>query len=172
MEPADALSRGAQIAVAFAGLTGVVLMRRGATIHTWPKADKFRLKLLLSTTLLPLVLCLVGLLLLGVNIQEAVVWRVCSAVAALVLLGGCALFSRSFLGMNKRELDRVEASRPTFWIFTSLGVIQGLFLVYNTALLAAFWPFFMFIVSALLVALLQFIRFILARSAPVRRRKT
>ncbi|HLW73656.1 MAG TPA: hypothetical protein VKT74_01155 [Gammaproteobacteria bacterium] len=171
MEPADALSKGAQIAVAFAGLTGVVLLRRGVAVHAWPKADKLRLKLLLCTSLLPLVLCIVGLLLLGVGVADELVWRICSAAAAVVLLAGCALFAHSFLAMNKDELERVEASRIIFWSFTSLGMVQGLFLIYNALALGAFWPFFLFIGSALLVAMLQFIRFILARSVPVRRRK-
>ena len=171
MEAADALSKGAQIAVAFAGLTGVVLMRRGAAVHNWPKADKFRLKLLLSTSLLPLVLCLVGLSLLGMGVPERMVWQVCSGLAGVSLLTGCVQFTRNFLGISKRELDRVEASRVTFWWSMALGVIQSLFLLYNAFFLAAFWPLFCFIVSALLLALLQFLRFILTRSAPVRRRK-
>ena len=168
MEPADALSKGAQIAVAFAGLTGVVVVRRGAAVHAWPRADKFRLKLLLTTSLLPLALCLFGLLLLAVGLPAPQVWRWCSAAAACVLFVGSLMFSRMFLGISKRELKRVEASKAVFWSFSAAGLVLCLLLAYNVLVLDAFWPFFAFIVSALLVTLVQFIRFILTRSVPAR----
>src|SRR5579859_7293546 len=100
MEPGDALSKGAQIAVAFAGLTGVVVVRRGIEVHAWPQADKFRLKLLLTTSLLPLTLCLLGLLLLAVDLPAPMVWRWCSGLAALVLFAGSVMFARTFLGIS------------------------------------------------------------------------
>ncbi|HEV2333084.1 MAG TPA: hypothetical protein VGV16_07970 [Gammaproteobacteria bacterium] len=164
MEPGDALSKGAQIAVAFVGLTGVVVVRRGAAVHAWPQADKFRLKLLLTTSLLPLALCLLGLLLLAADLPAAVVWRWCSGVAALVLFVGSLLFSRTFLRIPGRELKRVEASKAIFWSFSAVGFAFCLLLVYNVAILDRFWPFFTFVVCALLVTLVQFIRFILTRS--------
>jgi len=168
VEPGDALSKGAQIAVAFAGLTGVVVVRRGSAVHAWPAADKFRLKLLLTTSLLPLALCLLGLLLLAAGLPPAAVWRGCSAAAALVLFAGSLLFSRSFVKLPGRELKRVDASRRLYWSFSSLGLGLCLLLAYNAAVSGAFWPLFGFIVASLLVTLVQFIRFIFARS--VRRR--
>ena len=168
MDPGDALSKGAQIAVAFAGLTGVVVVRRGAAVHDWPRADKFRLKLLLNTSLLPLVLCLVGLLLLAVGLPDLSVWRWCSGAAACCLFVGSLMFSRVFLKIPGRELRRVEASKSVFWSFFAAGLVLCVLLVYNALVLDAFWPFFAFIVSALLVTLVQFIRFILTRSVPAR----
>jgi len=168
MEPGDALSKGAQIAVAFAGLTGVVVVRRGAAVHAWPQADKFRLKLLLTTSLLPLALCLLGLLLLAADLPAPMVWRWCSGVAALVLLTGSVMFTGTFIRIPWRELRRVEASRALFWSFSAVGLGFCLLLAYNAAVLERFWPFFAFIVSALLVTLVQFIRFILARSVQSR----
>ena len=104
MDAGDALTKGAQIAVGFAGLTAVVFVRRGAAVHAWPRADKFRLKLLLTTSLLPLALCLLGLFMLGASLPTASVWRWCSGIAAVLFFAGSLLYSRTFLGMSKREL--------------------------------------------------------------------
>lgn len=168
MEPGDALSKAAQIAVAVTGLTAVVVVRRGAAVHAWPKADKFRLKLLLTTSLFPLALCLFGLLLVGAGLPPPAIWRWCSGIAALVLIVGTTVFARGFLAMPGRELKRVEASKAVFWSFSAAGLVLGLLLAYNAAVLLQFWPFFTFVVSALLVSLVQFIRFILSRSVPPR----
>jgi len=164
MDAGDALTKGAQIAVAFVGLNAVVFVRRGTAVHAWPKADKIRLKLLLTTTILPLALCLLGVFLLASNVPAATVWRWCSGIAALVFFGGSLLISRSFLKISKRELNRVEASKLVYWSFTVLGICLGLLQIYNAVVLETFWPFFTFIVFSLLVAIVQFLRLILTRS--------
>ncbi|MDE2235525.1 MAG: hypothetical protein KGL13_10225 [Gammaproteobacteria bacterium] len=164
MDAGDALTKGAQIAVAFAGLTAVVFVRRGAVVHAWPKADKFRLMLLLTTSILPFALCLLGLLLLGVGITETAVWRWCSGIAAVLFFTGSLLYSRTFLGISKRELRKVEASRLVYWTFSALGIALGLLQIYNAAALGKFWPVFTFIVASLLVSIVQFLRLILTRS--------
>jgi hypothetical protein len=164
MDAGDALTKGAQIAVAFVGLNAVVFVRRGTAVHAWPKADKIRLKLLLTTTILPLALCLLGVFLLATNVPASTVWRWCSLIAALVFFCGSLLISRTFLKISKRELKRVEASRYVYWTFTVLGVGLGLLQIYNALVLKSFWPFFTFIVFSLLVAIVQFLRLILTRS--------
>ena len=164
MDAGDALTKGAQIAVGFAGLTAVVFVRRGAAVHAWPRADKFRLKLLLTTSLLPLALCLLGLFMLGASLPTASVWRWCSGIAAVLFFAGSLLYSRTFLGMSKRELRRVEASSLVYWSFSVLGIVLGLLQIYNAAALGKFWPLFTFIVASLLVSIVQFLRLILTRS--------
>ncbi|HVC37531.1 MAG TPA: hypothetical protein VNF46_03920 [Gammaproteobacteria bacterium] len=164
MDAGDALTKGAQIAVAFVGLNAVVFVRRGTAVHAWPKADKLRLKLLLTTTILPLALCLLGVFLLATNVPAATVWRWCSGVAAFIFFVGSLLISRTFLKISKRELNRVEASRVFYWTFTVLGFGLGLLQIYNAVVLEAFWPLFTLIVFSLLVAIVQFLRLILTRS--------
>lgn len=164
MDAGDALTKGAQIAVAFVGLNAVVFVRRGTAVHAWPKADKIRLKLLLTTTILPLALCLLGVFLLAANVPTAIVWQWCSGIAALAFFGGSLLISRTFIKISKRELKRVEASRLVYWTFTVLGIGLGLLQIYNTVILKSFWPLFTFIVFSLLVAIVQFLRLILTRS--------
>ena len=61
MEPGEALSTAAQIAVALAGFAGVVVVFRRDSVHDWSAIDKFRLRLLLANSILPLALCVIGL---------------------------------------------------------------------------------------------------------------
>jgi hypothetical protein len=42
MEPAEALSTAAQIAVALAGFAGVVVAFRRGSLHDWAPLDRFR----------------------------------------------------------------------------------------------------------------------------------
>jgi hypothetical protein len=53
MEPGEALTTAAQIAVALAGFAGVVVTFRSKSLHEWSQRDKFRLWLLLGNALSP-----------------------------------------------------------------------------------------------------------------------
>jgi len=50
MEPSEALSTAAQVAVALAGFAGVVVVFRRKSVHDWSTLDKFRLQLLLANS--------------------------------------------------------------------------------------------------------------------------
>src|SRR6266487_4366511 len=84
MEPGEALSTASQIAVALAGFAGVVVVFRREAIHDWSALDKFRLRLLLANSVLPLGLCMIALLLLTVEPALTSVWRWCSALAVFI----------------------------------------------------------------------------------------
>lgn len=58
MEPGEALSTAAQIAVALAGFAGVVVVFRRESVHDWSPIDKFRLRQLLTNSILPLAFCM------------------------------------------------------------------------------------------------------------------
>jgi hypothetical protein len=63
MQPSEALGIAAQVAVALAGFASVVVVFRRQGVHEWPDIDKFRLRLLLGNSILPLGLSMLGLLL-------------------------------------------------------------------------------------------------------------
>src|SRR6266581_4574491 len=67
MEPGEALTTAAQIAVALAGFAGVVVAFRSKSLHEWSPREQFRLWLLLGNALVPLFDCLFGMLLLAIN---------------------------------------------------------------------------------------------------------
>jgi hypothetical protein len=51
MEPSEALSTAAQIAVTLAGFAGVVVVFRRESVHEWSPIDKFRLRVLLINSI-------------------------------------------------------------------------------------------------------------------------
>src|SRR5204863_345586 len=74
MEFGEALGIAAQIAITLAGFAGVVVVFRRESIHEWSPADRLRLRLLLTNSILPLVFCMIGILLAAViNCELAVV---------------------------------------------------------------------------------------------------
>ena len=75
MEPGEALSTAAQIAVALAGFAGVVVAFRRESVHEWSTLDKFRLRLLLANSILPLGLCTIALVFLTIEPALTGVWR-------------------------------------------------------------------------------------------------
>jgi drug/metabolite transporter (DMT)-like permease len=67
MQPGKVLSTAAQVPVALAGFAGVVVVFRREPVHEWSTLDKFRLRLLLTNSILPLGLCMIALLLLSIE---------------------------------------------------------------------------------------------------------
>ena len=141
MEPSEALGIAAQIAVTLAGFAGVVVVFRRESLHEWSPTDKFRLRLLLTNSILPLALCMIALLLLTVEPALAGVWRWCSGVAfVVVLLFGIATTT----GFRRFDVQRLQGAYANFifYFFATLGTGATLLQLYNVALLGAFWPFF------------------------------
>jgi hypothetical protein len=118
MEPSEALSTGAQIAVALAGFAGVVVVFRRESVHDWSAIDKFRLRLLLNNSIPPRALCVIGLLLLTVKPAPAGIWRWCSGAAVVILLPFAITTSRTFRRLDPQQLQ--SALLPE-WPFTCLG---------------------------------------------------
>ena len=160
MEPGEALGIAAQIAVALAGFAGVVVVFRRESIHEWSSLDKFRLRNLLSNSILPLGLCLIALLLLTIDPALTDVWRWCSAVAFVVFLAFAITTHTSSRRLDLHQLQSASAN-VIYYSFATLGWAAILLQLLNIALLGAFWPFFTGIVLQLVAAMLQFTRMIL-----------
>jgi hypothetical protein len=161
MEPGEALSTAAQIAVALAGFAGVVVVFRRESVHEWSQADKLRLRLLLTNSILPLVLCMIGLLLLVIRPLPLGIWRWCSAFAFVLSLLFAITMTKIFRRLDLRQIERERATRFVFYLFGIFGIATNLLQLYNTAFLGAFWPFFTGIVLQLVTAVFQFERMIL-----------
>src|SRR5438270_13025222 len=113
MNPSEALSTAAQVAVTLAGFAGIVVVFRPESVHRWSALDKFRLQLLLTNSALPLVDALFGLLLLSFDPLPVHIWRICSAVgfAAQILV-------IVFTGNPRRRVPRTEVAtmnKPLFY---------------------------------------------------------
>ena len=162
MEPGEALGIAAQIAVALAGFAGVVVVFRRESVHEWSTLDKFRLRLLLMNSVLPLALCMLGLLFLTIKPLPTGIWRWCSGFAFVILV----FFAVTSLTISRRpELRQLQsygrATHFVFYLFGILGTGVTVLQLYNVVILGAFWPFFTGIAFQLTAAMFQFMRIIL-----------
>lgn len=81
MAPGEVLSVVAQVAVTLAGFAGIVVVFRPGGLHEWSAVERFRLRLLLINSAMPLLLALLGILLLTIEPPVAGIWRWASGVA-------------------------------------------------------------------------------------------
>src|ERR1700752_3471146 len=105
MAPGEALGIAAQIAVALAGFAGVVVVFRRESVHDWSPVDKLRLRLLLNNSILPLVLCMIGLLLLTIWPVLADIWKWCSGFAFVASLLFGITMTKHFRGLALSEVQ-------------------------------------------------------------------
>src|SRR5690349_1082921 len=87
MQPSEALNVVAQVAVTLAGFAGIVVVFRPDAIHQWSTLDKFRLRLLLANSALPLVFALLAILLLSLEPPPVSIWRWCSGLSLVIDVG-------------------------------------------------------------------------------------
>src|SRR5437867_5196504 len=138
MEPGEALSTAAQIAVALAGFAGVVVAFRSGSVHEWQAIDKLRLRLLLNNSIVPLILCILALLLVSVDPHRVWTWRVCSALALVLTISIGMMISGTPGAPSLRGLKLDRGSRVLFFSFSLLAVLAMALQIYNLAVLNAF----------------------------------
>jgi hypothetical protein len=166
MQPSEALSASAQIAVALAGFAGVIVAFRNRSVHEWSKIDKFRLRILLSNSALPFILSIFAMLLLATNLNEQTIWRWCSLVAFIATAATGQVLSAAYRTFSREDL---KASGSRRWVFVSsglLGIGATLLQLYNVIRLQTFWPFFAAVAVWLWLAMVQFVLVVTAQHEP------
>ncbi|HST31015.1 MAG TPA: hypothetical protein VLK27_09290 [Chthoniobacterales bacterium] len=166
MQPSEALSASAQIAVTLAGFAGVVVAFRSGSVHEWSKMDKFRLEILLSNSALPFVLSIFAMVLGTTSLSEQTTWRLCSLIAFVITAARGQVLSRTYRAFSREEL---KASGSKRWIFFSsgfAGIAVTLLQLYNVIRLQTFWPFLAMIGTWLCLAMVQFVLLVTARHQP------
>src|SRR3982751_6464858 len=161
MQPSEALGIAAQIAVALAGFAGMVVVFRREGVHEWPDIDKFRLRLLLGNSILPLGLSMFGLLLLTVEPMPPGIWKWCSCITLVSTLLFVTAVTRIYRHLNIKDVQSQRYTRLVYYVFGAFGVLATVLQLLNVALLGVFWPFFAGIVYQLITAMAQFARMIL-----------
>ena len=161
MEPGEGLGVAAQVAVALAGFAGVVVVFRREAVHEWSGIDKLRLRLLLANSILPLSLCMVGLVLLTVEPMPQGIWKWCSGLLLIGTISFVTASMRSFRRLNIGNQQRRRATLFMFYLFGAFGMAVMCLQLFNIGYLGAFWPFFAGIVYQLVTAMVQFARMIL-----------
>src|ERR1700730_14867878 len=104
MQPSEALSATAQVAVTLAGFAGVVVAFRDRSVHEWSSLDKFRLQILLSNSALPFVMSIFAMVLATTNLDERMIWRLCSIVAFVLTAGSGQIVSRIYRTFSREEI--------------------------------------------------------------------
>ncbi len=161
MEPGEALTSAAQIAVALAGFAGVVVAFRSSSLHEWSLLDKFRLWLLLGSALVPLFSCLFGMLLLTIKPTPFPIWRWCSGFSLLLICIFGFLSRRHQSELGPAVIKEIGAYRYLFYVIAILGIAVGLSQAYNALVSGVFWLFYAAIMFQLAIGTLQFARMIL-----------
>src|SRR5438046_9827468 len=128
MEPGEALGLAAQVAVTLAGFAGVVVVFRPHSVHQWSNVDRFRLRLLLDNSILPLAYAVIGIFLLAMR-PPVSIWRWCSAVATL-----CQLPFAIFNFTTVRKFSAIEfkgVNKALFFQLFAVGIVLILLQLYN-----------------------------------------
>jgi hypothetical protein len=164
MQPSEALSTSAQVAATLAGFAGVVVAFRSGSIHEWSRIDKFRLRILLMNSGIPFVLCVIAMLFSSTTLNQDRIWQVCSVLTFVTTVLAGQSTSRGFRGVSSEDL-RAAGSPLVFYSSSIVAIAVTLLQLYNAIVLKTFWPFFAAIATFLSLAMLQFIRLVLAGHA-------
>lgn len=162
MQPSEALSASAQVAVTLAGFAGVVVAFRSGSVHEWSRVDKFRLRILLINSAIPLALSLLAMLLSSTALDQERVWQVCSVLAFVMVVIVGQQISGGLRSLSSEEFRRGGGSRGVFYSSSVIGIAVTLLQLYNVISLKKFWPFFAAIATLLILAMLQFVRLVVA----------
>lgn len=163
MQPSEALSAGAQIAVTLAGFAGVVVAFRSGSVHQWSRLDRFRLEILLSNSALPFVLSLLAMVLMTTSLTEQTTWRWCSLIAFIVTVIRGQVLSKTYRAFSREELKASDSRRWIFYSASVFGIAATVLQLYNVISLQTFWPFFAMIGTWLFLAMIQFVLLVTAR---------
>jgi hypothetical protein len=164
MEPGEALSTAAQIAVALAGFAGVVVAFRSKSLHEWTPRDRFRLWLLLGNALLPLFSCLFGMLLLSIKPTPHFIWNWCSGFSIVLTFPFAFLTQHRLRELGPEVIRNMKAYRYLFYLVGALGTLVALLQFYNALVSGVFWLFYAAVVLQLAIGALQFSLMILLPS--------
>src|SRR5207237_2558296 len=113
MQPSEALSTSAQLAVTLAGFAGVVVAFRNRSVHEWSKIDKFRLRILLMDSGVPFVLSVLGMVLSSTAIAPSMVWRMCSLATFVIIVFFAGGYSGRARRFTREEFKAVGGSTWT-----------------------------------------------------------
>src|SRR5262249_58371951 len=155
MQPSEALSASAQVAVTLAGFAGVVVAFRSGSVHEWLKVDNFRLYFLLNNSALPFLLSIFAMLLMAANLNEQTTWRLCSLTAFVVAAAIGERLARSMRMLSRDELKASGFRRSVSVSSGFLAIAATLLQLYHVIQLQAFLPLFAIIASWLWLGMIQ-----------------
>ena len=157
MQPSEALSASAQVAVTLAGFAGVVVAFRNRSVHEWSKIDKFRLQILLTNSAAPFGLSIFAMVLLSTSLGAPTIWRLCSLFTFIMLVATGSSYGTALRRFSPKEFKASGARRAILYTGSVVAIGVTLLQFYNVIRLQTFWPFFAAIGTPLVLGMLQFI---------------
>jgi hypothetical protein len=155
-DPHDTLSIFAEVAVALAGFSGIVIAFGRRSRGSLTPLELRRLSNLYASSGLVLFCALLGNSLLHVeSLPAAHLWR--GASALVFLLGGFLLFWDWSRVRGLEPAERAEVKAYILYPFNVVGVLTLILQLVNAFVLAKSWPFLIGLVFALTFAFQQFI---------------
>src|SRR6266571_2477082 len=131
MQPTEALSASAQVAVTLAGFAGVVVAFRSRSVHEWSKIDKFRLQILLTNSAVPFALSIFAMVLLSTNLNLSTIWRLCSVFTFVMLVSTGSSYGTALRRFPPGEFKASGARRAVLYSGSVLAIAVTLLQLYN-----------------------------------------
>ena len=152
----DTLSTFAEISVALAGFSGIVIAFGRRSIGSLSKLEVRRLSNLFILSGLALIFSLLGISLLHLNLEDSNILGLWGSAAVLVLATPWLIWDV----VNVYKLEKAEKAHVNPYIlftFYSLAVAMLLLQFANLYFYKALWPFFLAMVLIVVGAFQQFI---------------
>ena len=148
----------AQLAVALAGFSGVVVVFGSMKKGGWHPGDRLRLGFLIESSLTAAAFSLIALILLyWFNEDPNTSWIITSSLWSIFMVWSL-YSSHARIQVNKQTHDDIDqfANRLVTFIFSLLILLQ----IYNSLVIKEFWPLLAALVFNLTGATMQFVRLI------------
>jgi hypothetical protein len=164
MESGDALASTIEASIALAGFSGIVVVLGRRNQGEWRPQEELRLVNLLINGFTAFFSSLLGILLLSTSLSVETTWRICSLVwFVAVAAHSCWILMRS---RRLGDYDLRKSNSFFFWFLTAVSTSALLLQLANVVWLHQFWPFFVGIVTSLLLGARQFVVLVLPRVSP------
>ncbi len=154
MDPFESLSLCAEVAIAITGFSGVVLVFGDNSRSSAAQVDPVLFRIIFTGTLTPLGLVVIAFLLDAAEFEHHVVWRISSAVHAVVV----SLLSA--FGSGTSEQRRLFSLTRGGRVVTFASVLVIALSLLNAASLHQFWPFLFAVWYGMALALFAFVQLV------------
>ncbi len=153
MEPADFLSLVIETSITIAGFTGIVIVLGRRAAGEWSARDRIQLRALLLSTMTPIAISGLGLLLITTEMPLVHVWRIISAFTVVLY----CFHMVTGLRRAHQVLDK-EFLGGTLYLLLSLSALVSLVVAANALVLATFWPIALLLTWMIGLSLFNFIQ--------------
>jgi hypothetical protein len=164
VDGADTLLATAEVAVALAGFSGVVVVLGRPSLSDWTPVDVLRLQSLLGVSLGAVILALLPLAFYHAGLTHALAIGLSSSLMAGYILIAGVLFQRSIRGLSPESRQLLSGGLTgvlsAIWLLVFLVVVlNAIGIVFRHE----FGAYFLCLLWFLVVAVVQFARIILVR---------